>query len=618
MSLTVTDDMRLGLVGPNGAGKTTLLKIISGEILPDGGTVGIATDIAVGYLRQETGAGSDATVWETMLGVFDHVFEMEARMRQLEHDMAAAAGDSEGWRRVSAEYERVTATFEDAGGYGYKSAIKGVLSGLGLGEDVYDRQSCTLSGGQRSRMMLAQLLLQKPGLLLLDEPTNHLDMDAVNWLEGYLKAWHGAVVLVSHDRWLLDQLCTHTAEMQGGTADVYHGGYSSFATQRREKRRLQQKAYETNQREIKRQQKVVQQYYDWGRQNSRNYAKAKAREKILDKMERVDKPLHERDKMALRLSADSRGGNDVLKAESLEMAFGDNRLFSGMDIDIKKGDRAALIGANGIGKTTLLRIIAGRLTPISGTVTLGAGVEAGYYDQLQQTLDAGSTVLSEMQDTFPAQSDGELRNSLASFLFRGDDVFKRISVLSGGEKGRLSLLKLMMGGANLLLLDEPTNHLDMDSREVLEDALMQFDGTVLFVSHDRYFINRVATCVFEMKADTVAQYDGNWTDYLAFLDKQKVQQENPDSGLTKTQIAKQKRLKRDEEIRLREARRRIKQLEEDIGMLEEKLAQVEKKLADPASLEEDALHALSREHEDVQAQIEALMSAWEQAQEEVS
>ena len=434
-------------------------------------------------------------------------------------------------------------------------------------------------------------------------------------MEGYLKSWQGAVVLVSHDRWLLDQLCTHTADLHGGHADVYIGGYTSFIAQRQEKRRLQEKAYETNQKEIDRQKKVVQQYYDWGRMNSRNYVKAKAREKMLDKMERVDRPERERDKISLTLSAAHRSGNDVLTAENLEMAFDDNPLFSGLDIDLKKGDKAALIGANGIGKTTLLRIIAGRLNPIAGSVTLGTGVTVGYYDQLQQTLDNNCIVLDELRSIAPQMSDGELRNVLAAFLFRGDDVFKKVAMLSGGEKGRLSLLKLMMGQDNLLLLDEPTNHLDMDSREVLEDALMHFNGTVLLVSHDRYFMSKIATRVLEMTRETVTQYDGSWDDYLASLEKQKAPDETPDAGVTKTEAAKQKRAHRDEEMRQREAKKRLVQIEEDIAALEDKLGGIERTLADPAGIGEDELVALSLTHADVQDQIDALMAQWEQAHE---
>jgi ATP-binding cassette subfamily F protein 3 len=617
VSLTVTDDMRLGLVGPNGAGKTTLLRIISGELSADAGSVHMAPGIAAGYLRQEADAGTSETVWQTMLRVFDSAFAMEARLRELEHDMEEAAAHPDQWRRVSAEYDRVTKAFEEAGGYGYKSAIRGVLSGLGLGEELYDQPCSTLSGGQRSRLGLAQLLLQKPGLLLLDEPTNHLDMDAVAWLEGYLKSWQGAVVLVSHDRWLLDQLCTHTAELHGGRADVYTGGYTSFIAQRQEKRRLQEKAYETNQKELDRQKKVVQQYYDWGRMNSRNFVKAKAREKMLEKMERVDRPERQRDKISLTLNASQRSGNDVLTAEDLEMAFDDNLLFSGLSIDLKKGDKAALIGQNGIGKTTLLRIIAEQLRPVSGSVTLGAGVTVGYYDQLQQTLDSDSIVLDELRGIAPQMSDGELRNVLAAFLFRGDDVFKRVAMLSGGEKGRLSLLKLMMGRDNLLLLDEPTNHLDMDSREVLEDALLHFDATVLFVSHDRYFMGKIATRVLEMTRETVTQFGGGWSEYLAFLEKQKTADEMPDLGLTKTEAAKQKRAIRDAELRQREAKKRLEKIEADIAALEDKLSEIEQTLADPAGISEDQLLALSQTHADVQVQIDALMTEWEQAHEAV-
>lgn len=613
ITFSVQDDMRLGLVGPNGAGKTTLLRIIAGEIDSDAGTVSVPSSVSIGYLVQEAKVTSEATVWEFMLRVFENAFALEERMRSLEHEMEEAACDAARWEKISHEYERVTVSFEEAGGYGYKSAIQGVLKGLGLLEDIYDRPVVTLSGGQRSRLLLAKLLLEKPELLMLDEPTNHLDTQAINWLETYLKTWEGAVIIVSHDRWFLDQLCTHIAEMHRGIVDIYKGNYTSFIAQRQEKRRLQMKAYEHNQREIKRQEKIVQQYYDWGRINGgKNFIKAKAREKMLDKMERVDKVESEHGKMSLKLTAQKRGGNDVLMVEDLAMAF-DEPLFTGLDIHLVKGDKAALVGANGIGKTTLLRIIASKLRPIQGTVNIGAGIEISYYDQLQENLDPKKTVLEEMQDAFPKMLDGEIRNMLGAFLFQGDDAFKKISALSGGEKGRLSLLKMMLGQGNLLLLDEPTNHLDMDSREILEDALCDFDGTVLFVSHDRYFINKVANRMLEMKRDTVTQYTGNWSDYLAFLEKQKNASEEQESGLTKTAEAKIKRAEREKEKRIREAKKRVKQLEANIEEQEARLAEIEQTLADPSGMDEDELIALSKEHEIVQNDIKTLMENWEAA-----
>ncbi len=618
VSFTLTDEMRIGLVGPNGAGKTTLMRIVCGELTADNGSVSIAPGAEVGYLSQEVPAGTQTTVWDTMLAVFERAFQLEARMRELEHAMEDAAEDAEKWERISKEYDRVTRAFEEAGGYGYKSAIGGVLKGLGLPEETFDRAVSTLSGGQRARLALARLLLQKPSLLLLDEPTNHLDTDAVGWLENYLTTWQGAVVAVSHDRYFLDRLCTHTADMHRGVVDVYIGNYSSFIMQRAEKQRLHEKAYENNQREIKRQEKIIQQYYDWGRINGgKNFIKAKARENLLSKMERVDRPESERSRMSLQLSAAGRSGNDVLMAESLSMAFGEKKLFNDLSFKLLRGDRAALVGPNGIGKTTLLKIIAGRLTPISGGVRFGAGVSAGYYDQLQETLCDTRTVIEEMREAYPGMTDSVLRNTLAGFLFYGDDVFKPVSALSGGERGRLALLKLMLLKGTLLLLDEPTNHLDMDSREVLEDALAEFDGTVLFVSHDRYFINRVATRVIAM-GETVVQVDGGWEEYQEYLTAQRegtLMPEFEDNGLTKTAQAKQRRAEKEEAQRREAAEKRLAGIEADIAQREKRQKEIETALADPASLEEGVLVALSKEYDALAEQIDALMSQWEQAHE---
>ncbi|MGI5850047.1 MAG: ribosomal protection-like ABC-F family protein [Christensenellales bacterium] len=616
LSLTVTDEMRVGLVGPNGAGKTTLLRIICGEIVSDNGTVGLGPGVTVGYLPQETGAGTEMSVFETMLSVFEEAFALEERMRNLEHNMETAAGDPAEWRRISKEYESVTKAFEEAGGYGYKSAIKGVLTGLRLTADVYDRPVSTLSGGQRSRLNLAKLLLQKPSLLLLDEPTNHLDTDAAAWLEAYLKNWQGAIVIVSHDRWFLDELCTHIGEFFEGSIDMYTGNYSAFIAQRNEKRALMQKAYANNQKEIERQKKVVEQYYAWGRSGGgKNFIKAKAREKQLEKMERIQKAPNGRQKMRLKLGTTTRGGNDVLRARDLSMAFGEHTLFLGVNIDMYKGERAALVGPNGVGKTTLLRIIASKLFPTEGEVTLGVGIEVSYYDQLQETLDQQNTVLGELRDAYPKMPDGELRSVLSAFLFYGDDVFKKISALSGGEKGRLSLLKLMMACGNLLLLDEPTNHLDMDSREVLEDALVRFEGTVLFVSHDRYFINKVANRVFHMQDNKVVQYDGNWSDYITHINSEQQQAPDKDTGITKTAAAKQKRAQADRDRQARKVKKRVAQIEQQITRLEQKLAGIEEKLADPSGLGEGQILELSQQHADVKLQIEEAMRQWEQAYE---
>lgn len=611
VSLTLTTEMRLGLIGRNGAGKTTLLRIIMGDLSTDAGSVSVPLN--AGYLRQEVPAGTQKTVWDEMLSVFDDAFALEQRLRVLEHDMEDAADNGAAWQRISREYETVTQAFEEAGGYGYKSAISGVLHGLGITADLHERAMCTLSGGQRSRLMLAKLLLEKPQLLLLDEPTNHLDTDAVCWLEGYLKTWQGAVIIVSHDRWFLDQTCTHIAELCRGKAETYIGNYTAFTIKREEKRRLAQKAYERNQAELGRHKKVIDQYKAWGRAGGgKNFIKAQARETLMSKIERVERPEDDIERISLRLNSKMRSGNEVLTVEGVTMAFGDQPpLFTGLDLELRSGDRAALVGPNGIGKTTLLRIAAQKFMPLEGQVRNGVGVLCGYYDQHQQALSASCTVLEELRNDFPALCDGELRNALAAFLFCGDDVFKPVSALSGGEKGRLSLLKLMLGGHNLLLLDEPTNHLDMDSREMLEDALCAFDGTVLLVSHDRYFINKVSTRVLELKEGGLTAFEGNWSDYANALEQAKQPQEDT-STLTKTAAVKQKKADKQAELQAREAKKRAKQLEEDIFEAEAKLEDLAAQLENPAGLDAEQITTLSEAYADMQIKIDELLCEWEQ------
>jgi ATP-binding cassette subfamily F protein 3 len=533
--------------------------------------------------------------------------------------MEDAAQVAEKWERISKEYDRVTRAFEEAGGYGYKSAINGVLKGLGLPEETFDRAVSTLSGGQRARLALARLLLQKPSLLLLDEPTNHLDIGAVGWLEEYLSAWQGAVVAVSHDRYFLDRLCTHTADMHRGVVDVYTGNYSSFVMQRQEKRRLQQKAFEHNQREISRQEKIIAQYYAWGRINGgKNFIKAKARENLLSKMERAERPESERSRISLSLSAAGRSGNDVLTVDGLDMAFGGNVLFTGPFL------QAAARGTRGARRAERHRqdhaaqAYRGAAQPARRERAAGRGRHGGLLRPASGERSATHAHGDRrVREAYPNMADSVIRNTLAGFLFYGDDVFKPVSALSGGERGRLALLKLMLMKGTLLLLDEPTNHLDMDSREVLEDALIDFDGTVLFVSHDRYFINRVATRVIGM-GEPVVQVEGGWDEYQQYLEAQRegtLPAAYENSGLTKTAQAKQKRAEKEEAQRREAAEKRLAGIEADIAQREQRLKEIEAALAGPSSLDENRLGSLSREYDALLSEIDALMKQWEEAQE---
>lgn len=510
ISFHIEDFEKAAIVGINGAGKSTLLKIIVGEMAPDDGTVTLSRGKTLGYLAQHQDLTSHRTIYDELLEVKRSVIDMEERIRTLELEMKHAQGQE--LEQMLETYTRLTHQFELNNGYSYQSEIVGVLKGLGFGEEDFGREISTLSGGQKTRVSLGKLLLSRPDIILLDEPTNHLDMGSIAWLETYLLNYKGAVVIVAHDRYFLDRTATKIIELDMGRGMVFQGNYTAYSQKKAQVRQAQMKAWLNQQQEIRHQEEVIAKLKSFNREKS--IKRAESREKMLAKIDVLEKPTEANDEMNLRLEPDIISGSDVMTIRNLSKSFGDNHLFSHIDIDVKRGERVAVIGDNGTGKTTLLKIINQMLPADSGEIILGTRVHIGYYDQDHQVLHMEKTLFDELQDAYPTLNNTRIRSVLAAFLFTGDDVFKRIGDLSGGERGRVSLAKLMLSNANFLILDEPTNHLDITSKEILEHALNQYTGTVLYVSHDRYFINRTATRILELTGETFINYIGNYDYYL--------------------------------------------------------------------------------------------------------
>lgn len=611
VSITLEQGERMGLVGVNGCGKSTLMRIIAGQDSPDKGDVSVLRGIRIGYLAQQGIVTHGLSVWGELERIYEPVFTMEKRLRTLEEEMTHShENDGERFSRLSSEYDRLTVAFEDADGYAWKSLISGVLNGLGFTPAQYEQSVDSLSGGEKARLCLARLLLQKPDLLLLDEPTNHLDMQTLQWLENYLTAYRGSVLVISHDRYFLDHVCTCMVEIFMGTSEQYTGNYTQYVVQKQERFEVRLRAYELQQKEIERQRAIIARYRMYNREKS--IRAAQSREKALDRMEKLEKPVEEQ-AIRFRFEARHRSGEDVLFLQDVSKSFGDKHLFAHLNLHVRTGDRVALIGSNGVGKSTLIKLIAGELTPDNGYIHYGANTDIGYYDQHQAFLDPNKTILDEVWDRFPQMEQSDVRSALGLFLFTGDDVFQPIRTLSGGEKGRVALTELMLRKDNLLLLDEPTNHLDMDSREVLEDALSDFTGTIITVSHDRYFINRIADRIIEMRPDGISKYIGNYNDYIEKknqpIEQQAVQ------GKTRTEFQKERRREKHTIQVLRQLKTRAHDAEKAVIIQEEKIAQLEVEMADP-TLYQDSVRAtkVQKAYKNAQTELQRLYEEWEQAE----
>ena len=614
-SFHIEEREKAALIGNNGAGKTTLLRIIMEEISANSGQVVIAKDKKIGYLAQYQDIHGHHTIYEELMTTKQYILDMEDKIRSLEQEMKYVAGDK--LESLMNSYTRLTHQFELENGYAYKSEIVGVLKGLGFEEEDYGKQIENLSGGQKTRVALGKLLISKPDILLLDEPTNHLDMESIAWLETYLLNYPGAVFIVSHDRYFLDKVVTKIVEIEAAQMRMYEGNYSAYALKKAQLRDAQYKAYLNQQREIKHQEAVITKLRSFNREKS--IKRAESRVKMLDKIQRIEKPIEIDNQMRISLEPRFISGNDVLTVEGLSKAFPGQTLFTDINFEIKRGERVALIGNNGTGKTTILKILNGIVDADAGRFALGSKVQIGYYDQEHHVLHMEKTIFQEISDTYPTLTETEIRNMLAAFLFTGDDVFKLISSLSGGERGRVSLAKLMLSEANFLILDEPTNHLDIASKEILEEALNSYTGTVLYVSHDRYFINQTATRIMDLTNQAIVNYIGDYDYYLEKKDEmtriyapaqetaaQEVKENVSETKLTWQQQKEEQALKRKRENELKKVEARIEELEARDKEIDETMV-----LPDICTNVAECTK-LSREKAAIAEELEGLYEKWEE------
>ncbi len=630
ISFHIEEHEKAAIVGINGAGKSTLLKVIIGEMAADQGYVTWSKGSTIGYLAQHQDLEFEDTIFDALLEVKRPVIEMEQRMRSLEAEMKSVSGQELEDRL--AEYSRLDHQFEMANGYAYRSEIVGVLKGLGFEEEEFSKSISALSGGQKTRVSLGKLLLTKPDILLLDEPTNHLDMESIAWLETYLKGYAGAVIIVAHDRYFLDRVVTKIVELDNGVGTVFSGNYSAYSDKKAMLRDAEIRAFLNQQQEIKHQEAVITKLKSFNREKS--IRRAESREKMLDKIERLEKPVEVDDSMDIRLEPDVVSGSDVLTITDLSKSFDSQKLFEHVDLEVKRGERIAVIGNNGTGKTTLLKIINQLVPADSGEIRLGSKVHIGYYDQEHQVLHMEKSLFGEIQDTYPTMNNTQIRNTLASFLFTGDDVFKLIKDLSGGERGRVSLAKLMLSDANFLLLDEPTNHLDITSKEILESALNRYTGTVLYVSHDRYFINRTATRILDLTGQSFLNYIGNYDYYLEKKEDVeaahfsrlaaagRVSDRSGDSADSCGDSASAKgktdwKAQKEEQARLRKRQNELKRTEDDIHRLETRDSEIDGLLAlEEVYTDVARLLELNQEKAAISGRLEELYVMWEQLAEE--
>ena len=612
-SFHIEEREKAALVGINGAGKSTLFKIIVGELPPDSGQVILAKGKTMGYLAQHQELTSDLSIYDALLQVKQHILDMEVRMRQLEKEMKYTQGEE--LNKIMEAYSRLTHEFELENGYAYKSELTGVLKGLGFAEEDFGKMISTLSGGQKTRVALGRLLLSKPDIILLDEPTNHLDMDSIAWLETYLLNYPGAVFIVSHDRYFLDKVATKIVEIDNTKVTSFTGNYSAYSEKKAMLRRAAYQAYLNQQQEIKHQEAVIAKLKSFNREKS--IRRAESREKMLDKIEVLEKPVEVDDSMRITLKPRVISGNDVLTVEHLTKSFPSLPLFEDLNFQIKRGERVAIIGSNGTGKTTILKILNQVIPPRTAAASPGQQVHIGYFDQEHHVLHMEKTIFEEISDDYPKLTNTEIRNLLAAFLFTGDDVFKPISALSGGERGRVSLAKLMLSQANFLILDEPTNHLDITSKEILEEALNNYEGTVLYVSHDRYFINKTATRILDLTNHKLVNYIGNYDYYLEKKEEltdiyaPEVREEVYTETVSATKMDWKQQ--KEEQARLRKRENDLKKTEKAIEELEQRDSEIDEEMANPEVATNVAeCVRLSKEKAEIAEKLEKLYEKWEE------
>ena len=573
VSFKIQKGEKAGLIGANGAGKTTLFNILTGEIAPDSGDIYIAGDVKVGYLKQILSLDTDMTIYEFILGVFDEMIMLEKEMRELELKMAEET-DPDKLDSIMHTYALKSEEFSSKNGYAIKSEIEGTLTAMGFEKKDFDKNISELSGGQKARVELCHLLLEKPDLILLDEPTNHLDIGAIRFLENFIKNYKGSVIVISHDRYFLDNTVNKILMMENGKLSTYNGNYTSFMAQRKKDLEVRIHQYKSQQKEIERQEEIIDRLKNLGgSKRKRGISQSRSRQKLLDKMVKIDKPVELRDTMSLKFTPRIQSGVDVLKIRDLSKSFAYDEIFKGISLDLYRQERCAIIGENGVGKTTLFRIIMGEENKDSGEVRIGSSVNIGYFDQEQKSLDLDNTMFEEISKAYPMLTNFEIRSYLAKFMFYEDDVNRLVGELSGGERARISLLKLMISDTNFILMDEPTNHLDIDSKEILEDAILDYEGTVLIISHDRYFLNKIATKIYDMKKDDMDEYLGNYSYYEEKLRENSLE-DVKESTQTKTQIKKQRQkenIKRSEIKRIKAEIRNIENKMEEIDLEIERL-----------------------------------------------
>ncbi len=610
-SFFINDNEKAAIVGNNGAGKSTIMKIIMGELSPDEGNVIIGKDKTIGYLAQYQDLGSDTTIYEEVKSVKQNLIDMEQKLLEYEKEMAKVSGDE--LSKLIETYTNLEHRFQLLNGYSYKSEIEGVIKGLGFTEDDFNKSVGNLSGGQKTRVALCKLLLEKPDIIMLDEPTNHLDLNSIKWLETYLLNYNWAVLIIAHDRYFLDKIVSKVIEIENHKAHVYSGNYSDFAVKKQELRVATMNAYLKQQSEIKHQEEVIAKLRSY--KQEKFYKRAESREKQLEKIDLIEKPEELKNNMTIKLEPDIVSGNDVLSVENLEKSY-NTLLFKNISFEIKRGEHVAIIGDNGTGKTTILKIINGLVDADSGMIKLGTNVHIGYYDQEQHNLTDENTLFEEIANSYPNMTNTKIRNTLAAFMFTGEDVFKRVSDLSGGEKGRLSLAKLMLSEANLIILDEPTNHLDMASKEILENAINNYTGTVLYVSHDRYFINQTASRILELTNTKLINYLGNYDYYeekkeeLTATFAPKEEKANAEKT---TSSNKQDYLERKAEAaRIRKLKNDISKVEEKIKKYEDRLNELDEMVADPSvSTNSAKLNEIGKEQNEISDKLDKLMEEWE-------